>query len=90
VLAVLGLMLEDTLTRLNAVKQAIAFSINSAAAIFFLFSNRVIWPVAFVMAAGSIAGGAMGGRLASRIKSDILRWVVVVVGLTVAVAYLLR
>jgi uncharacterized membrane protein YfcA len=90
VLAVLGLMLEDTLTRLNAVKQAIAFSANSAAAIFFLFSNRVVWPVGFVMAAGAIAGGVLGGRLASRIKSDILRWVVVVIGVTVAVAYLLR
>ena len=39
VLAVLGLVLEDTLTRLNALKQIISFSINIAAAVFFLFSG---------------------------------------------------
>jgi len=37
---VLGLVLDDTLTRLNGLKQAIAFSVNVAAAIFFLFSGR--------------------------------------------------
>ncbi|HEY4723868.1 MAG TPA: sulfite exporter TauE/SafE family protein, partial [Anaerolineae bacterium] len=43
VLAVLGLVLEDSLTRLNGLKQAVAFSVNIAAAIFFLFSNQVMW-----------------------------------------------
>jgi uncharacterized membrane protein YfcA len=90
VLAVLGLMVDDSLTRLNAIKQAIAFSVNSAAAVFFLFSGRVVWPAALVMAAGATVGGALGGRLASRIKSDILRWVVVAIGLFIAAAYLIR
>ena len=43
VLSALGLTLEDSLTRLNALKQAVAFSVNVAAAIFFLFSGQVIW-----------------------------------------------
>ena len=43
VLAVLGLVLEDSLTRLNGLKQAIAFSVNITAAIFFLFSDQVVW-----------------------------------------------
>src|SRR5215212_7398437 len=38
VLSALGLTLEDSLTRLNALKQAVAFSVNLAAAFFFLFS----------------------------------------------------
>ena len=35
--SVLGLFIEDTLTRLNALKQCIALSFNCAAAIYFLF-----------------------------------------------------
>jgi hypothetical protein len=90
VLAVLGLVLDDTLTRLNAVKQAISFSTNIAAAIFFLFSGEVVWPAALVMAVGALAGGALGGRLAGRIKPATLRWTVVVIGVVVATLYLLR
>ena len=90
VLAVLGLSLEDTLTRLNALKQTIAFSANLAAAIFFLFSGRVVWPAALVMAAGALLGGVLGGRLAGRVKPSTLRWMVVAIGVIVAVIYLAR
>jgi uncharacterized membrane protein YfcA len=90
VLAVLGLTLEDTLTRLNALKQAVAFSTNIAAATFFVFSGKVVWMVALVMAVGALIGGALGGRLAGRIKPSTLRWIVVVIGVGVAVIYLMR
>lgn len=90
VLAVLGLALEDNLTRLNALKQSIAFSVNIAAAIFFVFSGKVVWSAALVMAFGALLGGALGGRLAGRIKPSTLRWIVVVIGVVVAVIYLVR
>jgi len=89
-LAILGLVLDDSLTRLNALKQALSFVINIAAAIFFLFSGKVLWTAAAVMAVGALAGGVLGGRVASRIKPIILRWVVVGVGLVVAVIYFLK
>jgi uncharacterized membrane protein YfcA len=90
VLAVLGLLLDDSLTRLNALKQGIAFSANIAAATLFVFSGRVVWPAAAVMAAGALAGGALGGRLAGRVRPGVLRWIVVVIGVAVAGIYLLR
>ncbi len=90
VLAVVGLVLEDSLTRLNALKQAISFSINIAAAVFFLFSGQILWLAALVMMAGSLAGGALGGRLAGRIKPIVLRSIVITVGLAVAVFYFMR
>jgi uncharacterized membrane protein YfcA len=90
VLAVLGLLIEDSLTRLNALKQAIAFSANIAAAIFFVFSGQVEWPAALVMAVGALLGGVLGGRLASRIKASALRRIVVVIGIVVAMIYLIR
>jgi uncharacterized protein len=90
ILAVLGLTLEDNLTRLNALKQAIAFSVNIAAAVLFLFSGQVVWAVALVMMVGALAGGAIGGRLAGRIKPATLRWVVITIGVIVGLVYLLR
>jgi uncharacterized protein len=90
VLAVLGLVLSDSLTRLNALKQAISFCVNTSAALFFVFSGQVIWSVALVMAVCALLGGALGGRLAGRIKPSTLRWVVVSIGVVVAVIYFVR
>ncbi len=90
VLAVLALVYNDTLTRLNGLKQAIAFSVNVAAAIFFLFSGRVVWQAALVMAVGALIGGNLGGRFASRIPPIVLRRTVVGIGVVVALIYLVR
>ncbi len=90
VLAVLGLVLEDSLTRLNALKQAVSFSINVAAAVFFLFSGQGVWYAMLIMMAGALAGGALGGRLAGRIRPLILRRIVITTGLIVAMVYLVR
>ncbi len=90
VLSALGLTLEDTLTRLNALKQAVAFSVNVAAAIFFIFSGKVIWPAALVMAVGALIGGTLGGKLAGRIKPSTLRWTVVTIGVIVSIIYFVR
>jgi uncharacterized membrane protein YfcA len=90
ILAVLGLVVDDNLTRLNAVKQAISFSVNCAAAVFFAFSGLVNWPVALVMAIGALMGGALGGKLAGFVKPSTLRWIVVLIGLSVGIYYLVR
>jgi len=90
ILAVLGLVVDDNLTRLNAIKQAISFSANFAAAVFFAFSGLVNWPVALVMAVGALMGGALGGRLARRIKPSTLRWIVVIIGIIVGIYYLVK
>lgn len=90
VLSALGLTIEDSLTRLNALKQAVAFTVNLAAAIFFLFSGQVIWPAAFVMAVGALIGGILGGRLAGRIKPATLRLTVVLIGVVIAIIYFVR
>lgn len=90
VIAALGVVIEDSLIRLNALKQALSFSINIAAAIFFLFSGQVVWSVALVMAVGALAGGALGGRLAGRVSPLMLRRIVIIIGSVVAAIYLIR
>lgn len=90
VLSALGLTLEDSLTRLNALKQAVAFAVNIAAAVFFLFSGQVLWTFALVMAVGALLGGLLGGRLAGRVKPSTLRWTVVIIGILISIAYFIR
>lgn len=89
-MAMLGLALHDTVTRLNAIKQLIAFFANIAAAVFFLFSGQVVWSVAMVMMVGALLGGSLGGRMAGRIRPDILRWTVVGAGVFIAAIYFIK
>ncbi|MBP9040544.1 MAG: sulfite exporter TauE/SafE family protein, partial [Anaerolineaceae bacterium] len=90
VLAFLGLLFDDSLTRLNALKQAIALATNTAAATYFLFSGKVIWSLAFVMAASALLGGIAGGKLAGRVSPTLLRWLVVSIGLIVSVIFYIQ
>ncbi|MDQ7096599.1 sulfite exporter TauE/SafE family protein [Desulfosporosinus sp. PR] len=90
VLAVLGITVDDSLTQLNALKQTIALGTNLTAGLFFVFSGKVVWSVALVMAIGALLGGALGGKLAGHVKPAVLRWMVVVIGLIVATLYFIR
>lgn len=89
-MAVLGLVIDDSLNRLNFLKQALAFSINLAAAIYFSFSGKVEWMVSFVMIFGSLSGGYLGGKIAGKINPEILRWIVVTSGLIAVLVFFIR
>ncbi|HMC38262.1 MAG TPA: sulfite exporter TauE/SafE family protein [Acidimicrobiales bacterium] len=86
-LAVMGIFLDESLTRINALKQGLSFVVNLLAAVFLAFSGKVTWALVPVMAVASVAGGLAGGRLVRRIDGDQLRKVVVVAGLGVAVYF---
>jgi uncharacterized protein len=89
-LAILGLLIDDSLIKLNALKQAISLSVNVSAAIYFCFSGQVNWPIVAVMIFGSVLGGSIGGRTATFIRPGILRWAVVVIGFAVAAIYFIK
>src|SRR5690606_30194031 len=90
IVAVLGLTSADSFTRLNALKQVLAFVVNVAAVLFLLWSGYVIWSAAAVMAAGALMGGALGGRLAAWMSPTVLRWTVVIAAAGMAVVYWLN
>jgi uncharacterized membrane protein YfcA len=89
-LAVLGLVIDESLPRLNALKQVLALVINVVAACFFAGSGEVIWTLAVVMAPASLVGGLAGGKLVTRIQPTMLRGIVVTYGTVLALYYLLR
>jgi len=90
VLAALGLSYTDTLPRLNALKQALSLATNCAAALLFAASGPVNWRVVPVLAIGALIGGAWGGRVGRRLSPQLLRTVVVLLGVAAAAIYLWR
>jgi uncharacterized membrane protein YfcA len=89
-LAVLALCFEDSLTRLNALKQTLALAANLSAALLFLALGRVDGRMALLLGVGALVGGTLGGRLAGRIDPERLRWLVVGIGVAVAALFWLR
>jgi uncharacterized protein len=89
-IAVLGLFSTVPFTQLNAVKQPMAAAVNLSAAAFLVFSGKVEWTLAAVMAPAALVGGACGGRLSTYLPATRFRWVVVAIGLVISVIYLVR
>ncbi|MEX1106163.1 MAG: sulfite exporter TauE/SafE family protein [Ilumatobacteraceae bacterium] len=87
-LAVLGLLLDDELPKLNALKTMLSFVINVLAASFFVFSGKVEWGFAAVMAPASLVGGHLGGMAAGRLNPKVMRAVVIGFGVAVALRML--
>lgn len=90
VLAALALTINDNLIRLNALKQAIGFGVNISTAVFFMFSDKVVWIAVLIMATGAITGGWIGGKFARKIKPVVLRYIVVTVGFIVSIIYFVK
>jgi uncharacterized membrane protein YfcA len=88
-LAMIGLAIDDNLTRLNALKQAMSLVTNIAAALWFAANAAVVWPAAGVMAVGALIGGALGGRVAGAVQPPTLRWIVIVIGIVIAAVFAL-
>ena len=84
VLASLVVLIDDSLIRLNALKQVISLTINLSAAVVFLCSGKIAWGIALVVAICALIGGAIGGAIASRVPAKLLRWIVIVSGLAMA------
>ncbi|MDP4501369.1 sulfite exporter TauE/SafE family protein [Nonomuraea turcica] len=86
--SLMGLLLDETLQRLNAIKNVLAAVVNAVAAIFFLFVAHFDWTAVALIAAGSALGGHAGAALGRRFSPATLRALIVAVG-GVAIIHLL-
>jgi uncharacterized membrane protein YfcA len=87
-IAILGVMINDDLQRLNGAKNVLAGTVNLVASIIFIFATEVDWRIVALIAAGSVIGGQLGAKYGRRLDARALRAVIVLVGL-VALARLL-
>jgi len=79
-LAMLGLVGHDNLSRMNGLKNFAGVAINLTAAGIFVAGGQVRWTLALAMMAGSIAGGYAAARGSRHINPKWVRGFVVVIG----------
>jgi uncharacterized membrane protein YfcA len=87
-IAVMGLLLDEHLQRVNAAKNVLAGLVNAVAAVVFVVVSDVAWEAAVLIAIGSSVGGQVGASVGRRIPDRVLRGLVVVVGVVAIVAIL--
>jgi uncharacterized protein len=88
-MAVLGIGVDESLQRLNAVKNVLAAIVNGIAGLLFIAVAEVDWRVVGLIAVGSVIGAQVGATVGRRLPGGVLRVVIVVVGVVALVSFLL-
>ena len=88
-MAVLGIGVDESLQRLNAVKNVLAAIVNGVAGVLFIALAEVDWQVVALIAVGSVIGAQIGATVGRRLPALVQRVVIVVVGLVALVSFLL-
>ena len=84
-LGILGLALDQSIHRTNALKNVLAGTVNGVAAVFFILATHIDWGPAAVIAGTSILGAQVGARYGRGLSPGVLRALVVIVGVTAIV-----
>lgn len=88
--AALGLVLDETLARVSAVKNSVSAVVGLVTVVVFGFSGKVDWADVAVVAPASLVGGYVGARIARRLPAPVLRTVIVTFGIVVGLYLLWR
>ncbi len=83
-LAILGLCLPDSIARTSGLRTILSMLVNGVAAAVFLIHGGLVWEAVGLLAVGSLFGGWVGARVALSISPNLLRIVVILVGLGTA------
>lgn len=86
-LATLGLTQAGDYHRLNALKNMLSIVIAAVAILVFVSGGVVAWPQAIVMIPGVALGGYAGVWIARRVPQNVVRGLVIAVGLLLAFYY---
>ncbi|MCX4694107.1 sulfite exporter TauE/SafE family protein [Streptomyces sp. NBC_01408] len=89
-IGLMGLLLREDLQRINAVKNVLAAMVNGIAAVLFLFVAEFDWTAVLLIAVGSTIGGQIGAKVGRRLPPNVLRAVIVTVGVLAIVQLLVR
>jgi uncharacterized membrane protein YfcA len=81
-LAILGVALSQDLHRTNALKNVLAGLVNGVAGIYFVFAAHVAWAPAAIIAVSAIIGAQLGARYGRRLRPEVLRGLIVLVGIS--------
>jgi uncharacterized membrane protein YfcA len=88
--AALGLVLDETLNRLNALKNVLSVTVGAVTLLAFALFGPVDWPAVLILAPATVVGGYAGARLARRLPSRALKALIVAFGTTIGLVLLGR
>jgi uncharacterized protein len=88
ILGILGIGVDESLQRLNAVKNVLAAVVNGVAGLLFIVVADVDWWIVLLIGTGAVVGGQLGATVGRRLPPLVLRTVIVVVGLVALVSFL--
>ncbi|MFB9777040.1 sulfite exporter TauE/SafE family protein [Brevibacterium otitidis] len=82
-IALLGMLLPETLQRINGAKNVLVLVVNTVAAGIYVIVgfDRINWMAAGLIAAGSLIGGYLGARVGRKFSPVLLRSAIVILGL---------
>ena len=83
-LATLSVFVPDRLQRSNALKNVLAGTVNTVAAVLFIVFADVAWEAVAAVAVGATVGGTLGARFGRQIPAGTLRVLVIALGVFVA------
>lgn len=79
-LAVMGLLMAEPLQQVNALKNVLQAVDNGASALMFAVLAQVDWLAVALLAGGAVVGGQVGAKVGRRLPANVLRAVIVVIG----------
>lgn len=88
--AALGLVLDESLARVNALKNAVSAVVGLVTVVAFAVFGPVNWADVAVLAPATVTGGYAGAQLARRMPAPVLRGVMVVFAVVVGIVLLVR
>ncbi len=84
-LVVLSIMIEESLVKVNAVKNAVSGMANAMAAVCFALFGDVKWAFVAPLAAGFLIGGWIGPKIARRVPAGAFRVFISLCGMGLAI-----
>lgn len=88
--AALALVLDESLNRINALKNVLSATVGVVTVVVFAIFGPVHWGAALTLAPATVVGGYAGARLARRLPARLLRALIVAFGTAIGLVLLWR
>lgn len=88
--AALALVLDETLSRINAIKNVLTVTVGAVTLLTFALFGPVNWSAVLILGPATVVGGYVGAILARRLPARLLKALIVTFGTTIGTVLLIR